>query len=286
MDAPMPWENAQRVTAEVMRAKSRRAAEALRPLDPFFLGCCQALTAGLQSFTPSSVKCSVAQADIVRADTGLLQEAKSCFRTSTGDLHLYLRTTRNFEAFLCEICLGGAGLKPAEATDAARPASRLEALLKRQVTREIATRLPVAVQDTTEMVLEPIEEQTPKAGKVTSIEERCVLIEFLINVFSLSAEVEFLFPMAEVEAIFRTQLAGGRVDTRKVASVMGACEFTITALLKPQRIGLDQIVAMQPGTVLALDATPAHAATVEVDGQRIAQAQLKFQTGRMALVIS
>ncbi|MBL8791306.1 MAG: FliM/FliN family flagellar motor switch protein [Rhizobiales bacterium] len=276
-------EHAARIVALINQAQSDRLESELRPFSPFFGGLADKLSAILASYSAGSIKCSVSRFGLEQVDTETLKPHGNAFRSTKGEFRLFLRSERAFDSLLCEVCFGGAGTELHGSEEQGRPPSRIEQFLRDMIFDAVHDGLPEIVRELADLHLDPVEEDPSKKKKGPAPTLKCVCVALLVNAFSLSAEMEFLVPLQDMESTFggsKKRLTG---PERSMGEVLSECQFEIVASLAPQDIGLDNILSLEVGSVLKLRATPAHPSLLHVEGVEIGRAHLSFSSQEIAV---
>lgn len=275
-------EHAARIIALINQAQSDRLESELKPFSPFFAALADKLSAILASYSSGSIKCSVSRFGLEEVDTENLKPHGTTFRSPKGEVRLFLRAERAFDSLLCEVCFGGAGTELHGGEEGNRPPSRIEQFLRNMIFDSLHDGLPEIVRELADVYLDPIEEDPTKKKKGPAPVYKSVCVSILVNAFSLSAEMEFLVPLQDMESLFG---AGKRKagPERSMGEVLSDCQFELVASLAPQDIGLENILNLEVGSVLKLRATPAHPSLLHVEGIEIGRANLNFSAQEIAV---
>ena len=239
-------------------------SDAIKPLMDGMALRIAAVIAGLNS-APAQV--TLASIGIITVDFHKLRDETFVLRGARGALRFRVASTRDFDALLCEAAFGGTGQvsssDPALAEE--RPRSHIESRLNGFVLGEICNAMGESLKQAGagEFSREDTKSQRPARGRTPASE--AYVARYLITIFSLSAEIEI---QAERDAL-RDLLgvAGATEDAPPVHEQLGLpglgpCMVDLAARLPREFMGFQRIVALQPGDLLELKATPN--TTVEV----------------------
>lgn len=275
--------HASRIVALVNQAQTDRLEGELRPFSPMFTSLADKLTAIFASFSTGSTKCSVWRLGLEEIDTEELKPHGRIFRSAAGEFRLFLRAEKAFDSLVCEVCFGGADTELHHSEESNRPQSRIEQFLRNLVFDSLHAALPEMVKDIAGVVLEPVEAGPDKKQGSARSALKAVSVTFLVNAFSLSAEVDVLVPLLDMEAVFGATGKRPGVPGRSVAEVLSECPFELVASLAPQDIGLDSIISLEVGNVLKLRTTPAHPSLLHVEGVEIGRCRLNITSQEIAV---
>jgi len=270
----------------VLQAQHQRAESALKPFRTFFLALAEQVTGAYQTVSSAPLKCTLQNSvNEVVSSEAFTAEGRQ-YATPRGNLRALVRTDSQFDALSCEICFGGAGAVHKAEDDVHRPSSKIERRLRELIIKEIFGRLPAALQSMTDLQITPVEAEGPAKSQTAATDLHCISVTMLVNAFSLSTEVTCLFPQAELENLLAVQIPAEQRGKRTARQVMMTCPFELTALLPPEQISLSQILALQPGSVLKLSATPSHQLQLKMGNTEIARATFELRSNSVALAIA
>lgn len=276
-------EHAARIIALINQAQSDRLEGELRPFSPFFAGLADKLSAILASYSAGSIKTSVSRFGLEHVDMEVLKPHGLVFRSPKGEFRLFLRSERAFDSLLCEVCFGGAGTELHGSEESGRPPSRIEQFLRTMIFDALHDGLPDIVSELADINLTAVEEDPHKKKSAAVPPVKAVCVTLLVNAFSLSAEMECLVPLADLEGVFGATGKKVTVPSRSMGEVLAECQFELVASLAPQDIGLDSILGLEVGSVLKLRATPAHPSLLHVEGVEIGRARLNISSQEIAV---
>jgi flagellar motor switch protein FliM len=276
-------EHASKIIALINQAQSDRMESELRPFSPFFAALADKLSAVLASYSAGSIKCSVSRFALEEVDTAVATPHGAPFRSIKGDFRLYLRAERAFDSLLCEVCFGGAGTELHSSEESGRPQSRIEQFLRNMIFDALHDGVPEIVRELAEVSLDRVEEDPTKKKKGPTPVLKAVSVSLLVNAFSLSAEMEFLVPLQDMEGVFGSAGKRSTAQSRSMGEVLSDCQFELVASLAPQDIGLENILRLEVGSVLKLRATPAHPSLLHVEGVEIGRAHLNISSQEIAV---
>jgi flagellar motor switch protein FliM len=280
------WERAVKVTSEVMRVRTRRVEESLKPFAGFFNSCADAIAEGLKSISPLAVKCSVSEADIKKIPSASFRSNCVKFEASGKSFNACFQVDRQFNNLLCDAGLGGNGLWNLSGDDALRPPSKFEAMLVKHFVNVVAECIPKTHLAATgqEVVLlkeeDPGPQDTQKAPYI-----RCISAKFLVNIVSLSAEVSISFPQSEVEQALRASVLQPQQVDARMEKALSHCPFEVSVLLPPQLMNIDAIMALEPDSVLRLEARPHDSAVLKVEGMEVARGRIRIHPNKVGLLL-
>jgi flagellar motor switch protein FliM len=280
------WERAIKVTSEVMRVRTRRVEESLKPFAGFFNSCADAIAEGLKSISPLAVKCSVSEADIKKIPLASFRSNCVKFEASGKTFNACFQVDRQFNNLLCDAGLGGNGLWITSGDDALRPPSKFEAMLVNHFVKAVAECIPKVHLAAAGHEIVLVKEEEPGPQETSKAQHtRCISVKFLVNIVSLSAEISICFPQSEVEQAFRASvLAPQQVDAR-MEKALSHCPFEVSVLLPPQLMNIDAILALEPDSVLRLEARPHDYAVLKVEGMEVAKGKIKIHPNKVGLLL-
>jgi flagellar motor switch protein FliM len=281
----LAYERTATVVSRIALANAAKRESELKPLLPMFGGIAVAIEEILQSYSTGPVKCSVSTLGTTVLETAVLATASKQYHSKSGNLTVCIRSERAFDALLCEVCFGGTGSEIDDADDKSRPASRIETFLKSMIFDSLFQKLPEVLLDATKssFVLRTQEETQPKGSDQPAT--LCVKASILVNVFSISAEVEIFLPVTEVEMILGHAQIDRPNDNHTVGKVLGGCNFKIVVSLPPHEVGLSEIFNLSIGSILKLASTPNDPSHLAVEGILIGKGRLSISTDRLGVTI-
>lgn len=280
------WERAIKVTSEVMRVRTRRVEASLKPFAGFFNSCAEAIAEGLKSISPLAVKCSVSEADIKKVPSASFRTNTVTFNASGKSFTACFQVDRQFNNLLCDAGLGGNGLWIATSDDAARPPSKFEVMLVNHFVKAVAECMPKAHLAATGQEFTLIEEEETKPqGAADAQHMRCIYAKFLVNIVSLSAEIGICFPQAELERAFSASVLSPQHADTRMEKALSHCPFEVSVLLPPQLMNIDAILALEPDTILRLEARPHDCAVLRVEGMEVAKGKIRIQPNKIGLLL-
>ncbi len=198
-------------------------------------------------------------------------------------MRLFFRSERAFDSLLCEVCFGGTGTELHGSEEGNRPPSRIEQFLRNMIFDALHDGMPEITRELADVLLDPVEEDPTKKKKGPAPVLKCVCVSLLVNAFSLSAEMEFLVPLQDMESHFSAANKRKPGPERSMGEVLSDCQFELVASLAPQDIGLENILSLEVGSVMKLRATPAHPSLLHVEGVEIGRAHLNFSAQEIAV---
>lgn len=272
--------------ALINQARAERLETELRPYLPLFTGAAEKLRQLLQGFSPAPVKCSVSRFRLETIDLEKTQPFGRPFRHSHGQLRLFLRADRAFDSLLCELCFGGSGVELHGEEENDRPPSKVELFLRNMAFEQLHASFPDVLNACfdTDFEIESVEPQPQKGVARTDLS--CISVSILVNVFSLSAELDILMPVQEIEAAHGNQHKKLKTQSGTMIDVMGACPFEVVVSLPPQELSLDTILGLSVGSVLKLMATPTQPSLLHVGGVPIGQGRLRISPDSTAVMVT
>ncbi len=280
------WERAIKVTSEVMRVRTRRVEESLKPFAGFFNSCAEAIAEGLKSISPLAVKCSVSEADIKKVPSASFRANTVTFNASGKSFTACFQVERQFNNLLCDAGLGGNGLWVSTADDASRPPSKFEVMLVNHFVKAVAACIPRAFLAATGQEIILVEEEEPgPPGAADAQHMRCICAKFLVNIVSLSAEISVCFPQTELEQAFSASVLPPQQVDARMEKALSHCPFEVSVLLPPQLMNIDTILALEPDTVLRLEARPHDCAVLKVEGMEVAKGKIRIHPNKVGLLL-
>jgi flagellar motor switch protein FliM len=280
------WERAIKVTTEVMRARTKRVEESLRPFGAFFNSCAEAVLDGLKSISPLAVKCSISEADIKKISVATLRENAVGFAAGDKVFSAGFLVDRHFNSLLCDAGLGGNGLWTSAVDDGPRPPSKFEGMLVRHFVKTVAENIPKLHQAVSGQEISLIGEDEAKSHGDAGVQDvRCICVKFLVNIVSLSAEIGICFPQVELEAALSASVVTGRQDDARMDKALSSCPFDVEVLLPPQLMDIDAVLALQPDTILRLEAKPHDLAVMKVEGMEVAKGKIRIHPNKIGLLL-
>jgi flagellar motor switch protein FliM len=278
-------ERTARIVSRITQANATNKEAELKPLLPLFNSMAVAVEDVLRVYSTGPVKCSVSTLGTENVKSAELVLEGRRYRSSSGNLTVCLRSERAFDAMLCEVCFGGTGSQVEDADEKDRPASRIETFLRKMVFDAVLQKLPAVlleVEKSAFNLLEP-EEGQPKISDQSQV--LCVKASFLVNVFSISAEIEVLLPATEVEQVLGHARLDRPRDKRSLGQVLGDCSFKVVVALPPLEIGLSEILKLSVGSMLKLSSTPSDLSHLTVEGVIIGKGRLSISTDRLGVTV-
>jgi flagellar motor switch protein FliM len=278
-------ERTAKIVSFISQANAAKREAELKPLMPLFDGLATTLVEILQVYAKGPVKSSVSALGIENLRLADLASEGRTYLSSAGNLTTCLRTERAFDALLCEICFGGSGSQPEDSEEKGRPASRIESFLRKMVLDSVFERLPALFQDITKLKFSV---RGTDQGKSTVSDQQlvaCAKASILINVFSMSAELEILFPTAEVDRIVGQSSPERQRDDRSFGAVLGDCQFEILVALPPHEVGLHEVLNLSVGSMLKLPSTPDDLSYLTVEGVLVGKGRLDIAADRLGVTI-
>jgi flagellar motor switch protein FliM len=208
------------------------------------------------------------------------------FEASGKSFNACFQVDRQFNNLLCDAGLGGNGLWNLSGDDALRPPSKFEAMLVKHFVNVVAECIPKTHLAATgqEVVLlkeeDPGPQDTQKAPYI-----RCISAKFLVNIVSLSAEVSISFPQSEVEQALRASVLQPQQVDARMEKALSHCPFEVSVLLPPQLMNIDAIMALEPDSVLRLEARPHDSAVLKVEGMEVARGRIRIHPNKVGLLL-
>lgn len=283
---PLNWERAIKVTSEVMRVRTKRVEESLKPFAGFFNSCAEAIAEGLKSITPLAVKCSISEADIKKVPSASFRTNTVAFSASGKRFTACFQADRQFNNLLCDAGLGGNGLWTSMADDASRPSSKFEVMLVTHFVKAVATCIPKALLAAAGQEITLVDEEEPGLhGTADAQHMRCICAKFLVNIVSLSAEISVCFPQTELEQAFSASVLPPQHADARMEKALCRCPFEVSVLLPPQLMNIDAILALEPNTVLRLEAKPHDCAVLKVEGMEVAKGKIRIHPNKVGLLL-
>lgn len=278
-------EQAQRIVALISQAQSDRLEMELLPFAETFHDLAEKLAAILQGLTSGPVKCSVSRFSISSVDPAETPAHGSGFRSPRGDMAIYLKSERSFDGLLCDLCFGGSGMELHGDDEKVRPASKIEILLRGMVFDGLHNALPDIFNRNSGIAMEArdIDPQIERPANQQRV--KCVMAVILVNVFSLSAEVEVMLPLAQLETYLGSSCIKSVDGTRSMRDVLAACPFEVLVSLPQQEVSLSNILNLEVGSLLKLQATPIHPSMLQIEGVPIGRGRLDISTSHIGVSI-
>ena len=237
---------------------------------------------GLQKHHQTKVKCSVS-GQAIRTLTAAEQEDGAFVFVAAGQkLHSWFTPDRNLDALLCEICLGGVGMRPADSEEA-RPPSNFEKSLRNAIFKSAAQSFITAVTGVHNVSLELEDVDIGSKNVVERATEKCVCVTLLINAFTLSANIDMHFKQDELARIISRNSELPLENQTSVRETMANSPFGIEAFLAPTRASLSAVMKLRVGTVLPLNISLLTPVQVRCQGKAVTFASLILRDHHMEL---
>jgi flagellar motor switch protein FliM len=269
-----------------MRVRTKRVEESLKPFAGFFNSCAEAIAEGLKSITPLAVKCSVSEADIKKIPSASFRTNSVTFEAGGKTFDACFQVDRQFNNLLCDAGLGGNGLWLSNAEDASRPPSKFEVMLVNHFVKMVAQCIPKTHLAATGQEISLLNEEEPRQQSAADAQHlRCICAKFLINIVSLSAEITVCFPQSQLEQTFSTSVLPSQHVDARLEKALSHCPFEVSVLLPPQLMNIDAILALEPDSVLRLEARPHDCAVLKVEGMEVAKGKIRIHPNKIGLLL-
>ena len=227
----------------------------------------------LQTHHQTKVKCSVSGQTVGTLAAAAQEEGAFVFAVAGQKLHSWLTPDKNLDALLCEICLGGAGLRSNDLEET-RPPSNFEKNLRHIIFKSVAQSFITAVSGVHNLSLVLEDAVIGNKIVVERIPEKCVCVSLLVNAFTLSANIDIHFKQDELAGLFSRTAELPPENQITVREIMATSHFGIEAYLAPTRTPLATVMKLQVGTVLPLDVNVLTPVQIRCQGKAVAFAAL------------
>jgi hypothetical protein len=275
------WEEAKPLGLQHFRAltpalAATPQAKALADLLP------QRMANVLATANPLRASCTLVSSSIVPAVIHDREDTLFRFQAKGAQLRLRMVAERDLGAMLSELTLGGAGIETGE-EESARPVTKLERRLKAMMLRQFAEAAASLVGETFGLSMEC---DTNFQSAVSKWPQPLRFLEYrlLINAFSFGCDLTVQLLANDLEQLIRSNSRVGS-EGLTAGEAMGGCSLTLNARLPPREVPLTDVIALKPGSVLALPLHPAAHLILTCGSIPVFEAQHRRMHGRFELTL-